>query len=115
MKPFILSISLVTILMGVMTAPAQAGVQDAGAISCRTAERNWPLDGDRYMTWGEGFLSSLTLQTDGPPNLNPDDFPVPVQTLFIQVYCQTHPDDELSNAFIELHREIVRNHGGTTP
>jgi len=117
MKAAILLISFVTILLGVVAAPAWAnpGAQDVGAVPCRTAERNWPRDGDRYMTWGEGFLSSLTSQTDGPPNLNPDDFPGPVQTLFIQGYCQTHPDDELANAFIELHRDIVRNHGGTSP
>lgn len=103
-----------------VSANAKVGAtQGAGSRVCSVLEANWKRDWASTFTWGQGFMDGLNKlrYVEGKPviDLNPDDFQVPAQMFYVQVYCRQHPADEVVSAFYELYKDLATHHGVSFP
>lgn len=105
-----------------IASPAEAKVgatQGYGALLCKTLLKNWKFDSPSAFIFGQGSMDAYNklryVEGKSVIDLNPDDFPVPLQMIFIRQYCTNNPDQEVAAAFYDLYKEMAQHHGVTFP
>lgn len=93
--------------------PAIVKIVGLGATSClqfTTDVEKSPAVQRDYLAWAQGFMSGVLLSrpagVDEGLNLAPPTFPLLRQLEFLRGYCQQRPNEDFSDAVLDLYKRL---------